>query len=686
MFPKLLNGNIKSTILSRYLTDMRIQTIMSNRHSFLQFVQAFVLTSSLFLLACTSEPEVPTSMANSNRTASNQAAREVTMLGTRSIQSSPVPVIESQASQWTRYQRAEDFPNTVTLPKGFIRMRDGVELAYTVTVPADRSGQAIQGQKFPTILIQTSYNKAAGMFVPAIGGADPFMVKRGYATVVVDVRGTGNSQGVWDAFGEKEQADYSRVVDWVISQPWSNQRVGVFGVSYLGISAILTAAQNHPAVKAAFPIVPIGDGYRDIVFTGGQINPTFIPLWMGLVTGLGVVPFDALQSDPARGLELVVSHLLNGVTQFQVPTILKAVLGESETAFDGEFWRTRSPLEQASRIQVPTFVVGGLRDLFQRSEPMWFEQLKDQTTTKLLIGPWTHIESAGIPSDGLPRDGVPTLQEIQLRWFDQYLKGMDVGADRLPNVTQYVLGHEKYVTTSDWPHPRVQAKALFLRGDKSLRPQAAANAEPSSAILQAPLFGLCSASTNQWTAGALGFLPNPCNTEDTFNQIPSANFRTPVLAEDLYINGPIAADIWMTTTGREAGLSVRISSFDPATGRSRSISNGVLTASHRAVDDTRSRFINGLRIQPWHPFTKEAVLPVRPGEPMLLPVEIFSTAAVIPKGHQLQMSINSSNLPQGLQPVPQLLNGLLGGISVLNSDKYPSKIVLPVVPSSELRP
>jgi len=204
-------------------------------------------------------------------------------------------------------------------------------------------------------------------------------------------------------------------------------------------------------------------------------------------------------------------------------------------------------------------------------------------------------------------------------------------------------------------------------------------------VLQAPLFGLCSASTNQWTAGALGFFPNPCNTEDTFNQIPSANFRTPVLEEDMYINGPIAADIWITSSAREAALSVRISSFDPATGRSQAISNGLLTASHRAVDDKKSRFMNGLRIQPWHPFTKVAVLPVVPGEPMLLPVEIFSTAAMIPKGQQLQISINSSNLPQGLQPVPQLLNGLAGVITVLNSDEHQSKVVLPVVPIETLR-
>lgn len=648
------------------------------------FLKAAVLVSTAILFACSSDSTTTEVPVGESVVEPVEAPRTVSTLGSRTNVAGSVEVLQAVPQAWTTYDRPEDFPSMVTLPRGTIKMRDGVELAYTVTLPADQTGQQVPGQRFPTILIQTAYNKAAGAFVPAIGGADPFMVKRGYATVVVDVRGTGNSQGVWDAFGELEQADYSEVVDWVIEQPWSDQNVGVYGVSYLGISAILTAAQNHPAVKAAFPIVPIGDGYRDIVFTGGQVNPTFIPLWMGLVTGLGALPFDALQDNPLRGVELTVSHVLNGLFQFQVPTILRALLGESETAFDGDFWRIRSPLEQAENIRVPTFVVGGLKDLFQRSEPMWFEQLKDQTTTKLLIGPWTHIESAGIPSDGLPRDGVPTLRQIQLQWFDQYLKGFDTGAESLPSVTQYVLGHEKYETSSDWPHPEVEAVAFFLHGDKSLRPEPVVGLSPSSTVLQVPLFGLCSASTNQWTAGALGLLPNPCNTEDTFNQIPSANFRTQVLEEDLYINGPIAADIWITTTGREAALSVRVSSFDPLTRRSTALSNGLLTASHRAVDDSRSRFIDGVRIQPWHPFTKDAVLPVVPGEPMLLPVEIFSTAAVIPKGHQLQISINSSNLPQGLQPVPQLVNGFLGAITILNTAEHPSKIVLPVVPSTAL--
>ncbi|WP_150326481.1 CocE/NonD family hydrolase, partial [Enterobacter hormaechei] len=142
------------------------------------------------------------------------------------------------------------------------------------------------------VLVQTSYNGGNAQYEAsigaALGAADPYIVQHGYATVVVDVRGTGQSQGAWDAFGADEQSDYGHVVDWVTQQSWGNGAIGLYGVSYLGITTVITAAQNHPAVKAAFPIVPIGDGYRDIVFTGGQTNLTFIPAWFGLVSVLSL--------------------------------------------------------------------------------------------------------------------------------------------------------------------------------------------------------------------------------------------------------------------------------------------------------------------------------------------------------------------------------------------------------------
>ncbi len=613
------------------------------------------------------------------------SASQVSTLGTRGEISRPYGASAGNAgATWHDYDPPMLHAGMVTLPTQFITMRDGVKLAASVTLPADAAGQAVPG-KFPVVLIQTSYNLSAGQYATAIGGADPYMVRHGYATVIVDVRGTGNSQGGWDAFGENEQADYGQVVDWAAGQSWSDGRIGLYGVSYLGITSVLTAELQKPAVKAAFPIVPIGDGYRDIVFTGGQINPTFIPIWMGLVTGLGVPDFAALQADPALGVQIVAEHLVNALAGFQVPTILKALIGDDNTAFDGDFWRIRSPMERANRINVPTFVVGGLNDLFQRSEPLWFERLKDRVPTKLLIGPWNHIGTAGIPSNGLPADGVPLMNHIQLMWFDQYVKGMAVGAEKLPNVTQFVTGHGHYVTTTDWPHPAIRADRLFLHGDKSLSNKAPGSAEAAATIAQIPIEGLCSQSLSQWTAGLAGLLPLPCFSDDTFDQIPSATFSTPVMASDYYLNGPIQADIWIATTSLDAGLSVRVSDYDPASRKSAPLSNGLLTASMRAVDNSRSRYIGKDMIQPWHPFTKASVLPVKSGEPMLLSVEIFPTSAMVAKGHQLRVSVAASNLAQGLQPVPTLIGSAVGAITVYNDAAHPSSVVLPAVPASALK-
>ena len=635
--------------------------------------------TSLMLSACGGS-------SSSSDSTSAVAERQVSVmkLGTRSAESetygSAAPAADSA---WSDYDPAPTFSSSKEIPLQFITMDDGVKLAAKVTLPSNAAN--VNEGPFPVILVQTSYNTSLGSFTPAIGGADPFMTSHGYATVVVDVRGTGNSQGEWEAFGEREQKDYSQVVEWAATQPWSNGRIGLFGVSYLGITTVLTAQQQHPAIKAAFPIVPIGDAYRDIVFTGGQVNPTFIPLWITLVTGLGALPLEGIAADPATGITALLSHITGAVTNFQVPTILKALLGDQGTAADGDFWAKRSPLENADKIKVPTFVVGGLFDLFQRSEPLWFERLKGSVPTKLLLGPWTHIEAAGVPSNGLPQDGVPELNKIQLRWFDQYVKGLPVGADRMPNVTQYVLGEERYVTSSDWPHAQMRPQQYFFQADKSLLKDQPSEKASQSIALQAPIFGLCSQSLSQWTAGIAGLLPLPCFDDDSINQKSSVVFTTPALEDDLFINGPIQANVWMTTTAQETSVSVRISDFDPATGKSRPLSNGLLSASFRAVDESRSRIIDGVMIQPWHPFTTESVLPVKPNEPMLMQVEIFPTSAKIAKGHSLKVSLSTSNLAQGLQPVlSSLIKGPLGLATFLVGPEHPSSVVLPVVPNSAL--
>ena len=638
-------------------------------------LRAAGIAVAIFLAACGGS-----SAPDGSTTTTPSASADWSTLGSREAPAADGVAIGSNSNaSWTAYDPPAGYAGIARSPVQYITMRDGIRLATYVTLPADAAGNPETGP-FPVVLVQTPYNGVVGSQVDALGGADPYIVRHGYATVIVDVRGTGQSEGVWEAFGETEQGDYAEVTEWAATQSFSNGRIGLYGVSYLGISTMLTAAQHHPAVKAAFPIVPIGDGYRDIVFTGGQINPTFIPLWLSLITVLGVTNPTAL-TDPANGLPIVLEHITNAALKFQAPLILNALAGDPDTAYDGPFWRTRSPLEVLDAVRVPTFVVGGLRDLFQRSEPMSYEVLKRNVPAKLLIGPWTHLDAAF--GAGLPVDSVPLLNQIELRWFDQYVKGLDVGAETIPNVTQWVYGAERYVTARDWPHPDASALRLFLHGSHLLSSVAPAAGEPVNRALQVPIAGLCSASTVQWTAGAAGYIPLPCFENSNASDRLAIVYETAALTAPMYLNGPIQADIWMDSTAGDAGLSIRVSDVDER-GIARTLTNGLQTASLRAVDAAKSRTLDGQMIQPWHPYTQASVEPLPRGEPVLVPVEVFPTSAVIAPGHKLRVSVSASNLPQGVPPLPTLLQSLAGVLTIYNDAARPSSIVLPVVPATAL--
>jgi len=633
-----------------------------------------VICLSAMIVGCgsSSAPEG----ADSGSSGGSAVTSSWTTLGTRAQPSQPGTVITGNAgAKWTDYNPPALYPNTASLPMQYVTMPDGTQLAAYVTLPADSGGNAAPGA-FPAVLMQTAYNATNSNPV------DPYIVEHGYATVVFDVRGTGQSQGSWDAFGPSEQADHAGMVNWITAQKWSNGAIGVTGYSYGGITTILTAAQNYPAIKAAFPVEPLGDAYRDIVFTGGQTNMTFIPAWLGLVSVLGVTDPCLLSSLQTCG-PIVAQHIISTLLGFQVPTALQALSGNADTVYDsptpGAMWQIRSPLEQDRKITVPTFIVGGLHDIFQRGEPLNYEAIKTHAPAKLLLGPWEHVEAGS----GLPADGVPVLNHIELQWFDQYLKGMKVGADRLPNVTQYVWGHGHYVTSTDWPNPQVQARKFYLHGDQSLSPAAPATGEATNTVAQEPLNGACSISTTQWTAGLLTSIPLPCETDDTLAEVLDVKYQTLPMAQDTYINGPIEVDVWMSTTASDAGLSVRIDDVDGG-GNVTALTNGIQTASLRAVDATRSRMMNGLMIQPWHPFTQASVQPLSAGTPVLVPVDVFPTSAMIAKGHQLRVAIGASDLPQGVPPIPTLLNSLVGVLTLYSDAAHPSSVILPVVPASAL--
>jgi putative CocE/NonD family hydrolase len=570
---------------------------------------------------------------------------------------------------WTPYTRPAQYA-TVTDRDVPITMADGTVLRANVTRP-DAPG------RFPVLLTQTPYGKD-GAVVLALGGQTDPLVQRGYVQVTVDVRGTGASGGSWDSFGPAEQRDGYDLVEWAARQPWSDGGVGLDGPSYMGLTQLYTAALRPPHLKAIFPVVPMADGYRDITFSGGDVNVSFIPLWLGLVTGGGLTPFSPAASgspDDLLASLTALSQHAGGALSFTLPTLLGATTGGS-TAYDGPFWKTRSPIEVLDRIQVPAFVVGGLHDLFQRGEPLIYERLKSRVPARLLMGPWTHV--GGSQGQGLPADGVPSLTDLQLRWFDHWLKGLDTGVAAIPKVTQYAYGDDRYETQPDWPDPRLAPQRWYLRAGATVSPEAPPPAgEAPQAFVQQPLSGICTMSTGQWTAGLGEQLP--CFTDDRPNTLSGgASYTSAPLDRDVRVDGPIGARLWVTTTAADAAVTVRVDDVAPD-GTSTGMTTGWQTAAFRAVDPRRTRVVGGHVLQPWHPFTPSSVLPVTPGEPTALDVEVFPTSWVLKAGHRLKVVVDPADFPHAVPPAPALLARLGGQVSVLTDAAHPSAIELPVV-------
>lgn len=565
-------------------------------------------------------------------------------------------------------------------------MSDGVVLNAVVHRP-DAPG------RFPVLVTLTPYNATNG----AIATSDDYLVQRGYVQVQVDVRGTGQSQGNWDAFAAREQRDGYEVVEWAAKQRWSDGKVGMWGASYMAISQLLTAAQRPPHLKALFTIVPMGDAYRDMVFPGGQDNTGFIPFWLALVSGSALVPPDyALDGNPAdlaRALGELAQHATY-LPGYDASNELRGLAGD--LAFDGPYWKLRSPLEVVDKIRVPTFVVGGEHDIFQRGEPLIYERLKRHVTTRLLIGPWTHQD--GSAGKGLPAQGVPSLDQIALRWFDRYLKGMDTNIAAIPKVTQYVLGTGQWETRPDWPDPGLAPSRLYLHAGNALAaatptaadapacpaplpglPALPGCASATDSFLQNPVSGVCTQSTSQWSAGLLA--PVPCTTDNRLDEATSGvSYTTAPLAKSLSFDGPVFADVWVTTTARDAVVTVRVTDVAPD-GTSTELTDGWLAASFRAVDRSHSRYVAGQLLQPWHPFTRASILPVTPGEPVELPIEIFPTDVTIPAGHRLRLYVGPNDFPHAVPPLSQLQGSLAGVVQVLHDPQHASYLELPTVGS-----
>lgn len=610
------------------------------------------------------------------------ASSSVSSSASSSVSSSVTAVAPSAAPESRPWRpRPARFPRTVTRRDLAIPMSDGVVLRGDLTLPARADGTVV-ARPLPTIVSITAYNKSAGASTGLLGADPAYLVARGYAQLTVDARGTGGSQGVWGAFSAREGLDAAEVVEWAHRAGWSNGRVGMTGPSYLGITQVLAAAHRPAGLRAIFPQVPAADVYRDVVASGGQLDVGFIPLWLGLVTSAGLVPPAYGAQEPQAGFRALTDRLTTATT-FTAPLLGGAVLG-GDPAYDGPFYAERSPINVVDRVRVPTFLIGGQRDLFQRGTPMLFERLqRSGVPVRMIIGPWDHLQGSSGAEVG--DAGYGSLAELQLRWFDRWVRGR---ADRrlmrdVAPYTYYEEGSGRWVRAQRWIGRTQVARTFQLSGTaRPGAPGGLTRSTPvagSSTVPALPVSGLCTRSANQWTAGIMNqtWPTNPCLRDNRVNDLTGVVFETAPLTRRLRFQGPMAARIHTSTPSGDGMLSLAVEDVAPDGSVSR-LTGGWQVISHRALDVGRSRTLDGRIIQPWHPFTREAQRPLPSGEVAAIDVEIFPTGALIKPGHRLRLSVQAFDVPHLLPTLPGVLPSL-APLTVHTSAEAPSTLTLPVV-------
>ncbi|MHB8513678.1 MAG: CocE/NonD family hydrolase [Actinomycetota bacterium] len=584
-----------------------------------------------------------------------------------------------------------------------LRMSDGVRISLNEFVPAS-------GCPCPVVIRQTPYRK---------GTTPDVFPSHGYAEIVTDVRGTGSSEGYWDVFGEREQKDGAEIVKFAASQPWSNGKVALYGESYMAINQFLTAEQpGMDAIKAMMPVVPMSDSYRDVVWGGGAFNTAFMPWWYALVNAEALEPTDNAQSDPQMAFNVETQHLLD-VYGWSAQILTASTLGAyqsalcqmsgnaattcayPDTSYDSSEYRTRSPIERVGNIHIPTFIVGGEWDIFQRGEPALYHSLNlPDDQKKLLIGPWYHVTAgSGLPSADENGTTIPSLDDLALAWYDHWLKGIDNGIDSFPNVETYELGANKWVPSSSFPMAGTTYKSWHLSpdasgsGSNSIHDGSLSDAVSAPGSVQLPWLpvnGVCSRSTQQWSAGLSALAtssPTPCETDNRQNELQGLTFTSSPMGSPTVLSGPMNLHLFVSTSATDTSLAATVSDVAPD-GTSNSITAGSLVASLRQVVQTPcdlqidycSLYANGEIVEPWHPYTKASQQLLEPNVIYELQLEIYPTTAEIASGHRLRVSVFSGDAPHRFDTLSTLTAEAGGITNVFTGPAYDSRLYAGVAP------
>lgn len=519
------------------------------------------------------------------------------------------------------------FPHPIReIENTWIPLPDGARLAARIWLPVDAEINPV-----PALLEYLPYRKGDGTAVRD-AQRHPYFAGHGYAAIRVDMRGSGESDGIlYDEYLPQEQDDALVVLAWIADQPWCTGDVGLFGKSWGGFNALQIAARRPPQLKAVIAMHFTDDRYADDVhYMGGCLLTSQMLAWASVMFVSNAAPPDP-RLVGERWRETWRERLE------KTPPYIEAWLSHQRR---DAYWQHGSVSENYAAINIPVYAVGGWADNYNNAIPRLLAGLSGPR--KGLIGPWSH----NFPEVGVPGPAVGFLQE-SLRWWDYWLKGIETGIMDEPMLRTWmqeavppeIFRAERagrWVAEPSWPSPNVQEQVYFLNGDGAANWLGETAVSPPHPFT---LFGLQSHGLDAGTWGAYG-LPGEPAGDQRADDGQALSFTSAPLAEAVEILGYPAVDVTVAADQPLALLSARLCDVAPD-GASTLVSWGLLNLTHRDS----------------HEFP--ALL--EPGQRYTVTVPLNVMAYHLPVGHRWRVSLSPTNMRHAWpSPRPVTLT-LVGG-------------------------
>jgi putative CocE/NonD family hydrolase len=505
-----------------------------------------------------------------------------------------------------------------------IELSDGTRLSARIWLPADAGTRPV-----PALLEYLPYRKG-DWTAPRDAQRHPWYAAHGYASVRVDLRGSGDSEGVMnDEYAETELRDAVEVIEWLAAQPWCTGAVGMFGISWGGFNALQVAARAPESLKAIVTVCSSDDRYNDDVhYFGGAVLGIDMLAW-----ATTMLAFTARPPDPARvgaDWEKMWRQRLDALEPF-----LDTWLAHQTR---DDYWRHGSVCEDYGAIRAAVLAVGGWADPYRGTVFRLLEHLS--CPAKGIVGPWSH-QYPDIQRE--PGPAIGFLQET-VRWWDHWLKGETTGVaedpalrvwmqDSVRPATRYPARPGRWLTEPSWPSPHV-SPTLFPLDRLTCRD----NIGPDPIPMATPQH--CGIDAGRYFPfGNPADLPPDQRDEDG----RSVCFDTPPLTAPTAVLGAPEARLRLVPDG-PANVVVRLCDVAPD-GSSTLVTRGCLNLHRRAGMD--------------------ASVPVTPGKELEVTVPMVPIGWSFPPGHRVRLAVSTSYWPW-IWPHPDAAAvGLLPAVSAL---------------------